>query len=155
MSDTSTWQDDPQAPETDQVTRSRKDLRGLEAAAREGRKAQAELAQVQRDLALTRAGIPDTGPGKLFLKAYDGELTQDAILAAATEYGIIGDKTNPPPSEAELAALARMSNNAAGGQSAPGQDIMAELLAATNEREVMAVATKYDLKGIDLRNYGG
>lgn len=61
---------------------------------------EAELNAAKRELALTRAGVPEQGTGALFRKAYDGELTSEAIQAAMDEYGI----TSPEPTPAAAPA---------------------------------------------------
>lgn len=69
---------------------SRKWIRDLEKRAKKGDEALAETAQLRRELAVMRAGVPLDSPiGKLFIKAYDGPDDPDAIKAAAVEYGVL------------------------------------------------------------------
>ena len=76
--------------------------------------AESQLGVFSRDKAFDDAGIPKDGPATFFRKAYDGELTPDAIQAAAVE-GQILNVNQPPqqqsaptgPSPEELAAIAR------------------------------------------------
>lgn len=95
--------------------------RKLEADAKAGReataaaaKAEAEAQAAKRELLMLRAGIDvENGPGKLFAKAYDGDLTHDAVKAAAAEYGVLAPpEPSVPP--AELAAHTAASTAAAG-----------------------------------------
>lgn len=55
---------------------------------------------LQRENAMLRAGIDLDSPlGAMFARAYEGELTKEAIVAAATEVGAIGQAAPPPGSE--------------------------------------------------------
>lgn len=78
----------------------------------------AEANEARRKLALIEAGIDLKSPtGELFAKAYDGEMTPEAITAAAQRYGVVAP---PPPvtaPPAEQAAWDRM--NAANAGSGP------------------------------------
>lgn len=70
------------------------DIRSLRNAAEAGKKAQAELAQMKRELMFAKAGI-DTGSkvGSLLFKTWDGE-DLDALKTEAVELGLIdGGKT--------------------------------------------------------------
>lgn len=54
----------------------------------------------KRELAFINAGIDTSqGIGKFFAKSYDGELTADAVKAAAIEEGVIEIKPDTPPAE--------------------------------------------------------
>lgn len=71
------------------VTLSQADAKAQRALARKGEKfdgAVAERDAAQRELAFLKAGVnPDSAVGKLFVKGYDGELTKEAITAAAAD----------------------------------------------------------------------
>lgn len=95
--------------------------RKLEADAKEGKKAtreaeeaKREAANAKRELALMKAGIDlESGTGKLFAKAYDGEATPEAIKAAAAEYGLVPtSQTNEVQND--LQAIDRISQASAG-----------------------------------------
>lgn len=65
------------------------------------RRERARLEKENRDLRLAmeiqRLGIdPGQGVGKLFATGYDGEVTADAVKAAAEGYGIMPEPTPPP-----------------------------------------------------------
>jgi hypothetical protein len=77
------------------VQQQREHIKTLERQLREATAAQAErdelktqLASFQKAAAFDRLNIPPTGPGKLLRDTYQGELTDEAILKVATEYGI-------------------------------------------------------------------
>jgi len=54
----------------------------LRRAAKEGTKAKAEAAALKRELAMVKAGVDTESPiGKLFARAYDGDVTPEAVKA--------------------------------------------------------------------------
>lgn len=87
-------------------------LRNLARTAETNANAAAERDAAQRELAFFRAGInAESAVGQLFVKGYDGELTTEAIKAAAAEIpGLVGEATPPPVTEptAEEAEAARL-----------------------------------------------
>lgn len=81
--------DDIDAPEVDESPR------GLRQAAKRAKADRQELAAAKRELALVKAGVDtDTKVGKLFAKAYDGDLDVDKIKA---EWAEIAPSTTPAP----------------------------------------------------------
>lgn len=62
-----------------------------------------DLAEAQRELAFLRAGIKaDTPVGQLFVNGYKGDLTTEAIKAAAAEIpGLLDVPATPPAPEGE------------------------------------------------------
>ena len=70
--------------------------------AEEGARTKAQLEQVLRERAFERAGIDiESGPGKLLFTAHQGEITTEAIKAAAEEYGVPVKGATPPPPAGE------------------------------------------------------
>lgn len=66
------------------------DIRSLRKAANAAKRLKAENAQMRRELAFAKAGIPLDDPRmNYFVKGYDGELEPDAIRDAATTAGFI------------------------------------------------------------------
>lgn len=72
-------------------------------------KANAELAELrqqtakyQRNEVFDQAGVPRDGAAKWFRNGYDGELTVEAIKAAAEADGLLSTPKSPPPPEAEV-----------------------------------------------------
>lgn len=66
------------------------DIKSLREAAKKGKKAEQELAQMRRELAFSKAGISTDDPKMAyFYRGYDGELTVEAIRSAASEAGFI------------------------------------------------------------------
>lgn len=78
------------------------------AAAREAADRNAARADgLERELALTKAlptGATETALGKMFADSYKGEMTNEAIQAAAAEVGLVQPVVETPPTELEDAA---------------------------------------------------
>ena len=131
---------EPAAKSTEKANWRRK----LEADAEAGRQAQAEAAAAKKELAFIRAGVDlDSPQGKLLAKAYDGDLTPDAVKAAAVEFGILAAEA-PQVSQAELAAHDRIAAASGGGaQASDDATAEAEMAAAQTPEEVMAVLAKW------------
>jgi len=80
-----------------------------------------KLAVVERETVFKEAGIPDEGPAKFFRANYQGDLTAEAIKAAALEHGFI-----TPPSDPDTDAGLNAGDGIAettGGQQPAGPDI--------------------------------
>lgn len=129
----------------------RAELRKSKQIAREAAEAQAKLNELQKELAFTKAGIPDDGVGALLRKAYDGEITPEAIRAAANQYGItpgtnsisqVGEIPN-----SELESMRRVNGAAVNAGGTPpvdaGNAFLAELANAQTEKEAFAIVQKY------------
>lgn len=100
-------------------------------------KAKAEAAsQAERELAFVKAGVDPSSPmAKYFMKAYDGDLTPDAIKEAAIEAQLIG--TAKPAATSDAAAWDR-TNQAASGNTAgePPVDYVAKIASAESPAEL-------------------
>lgn len=124
----------------------RKQLREAEKARKEAEALRNELAQQKREIEFAKAGIPESGLGSLFRKAYDGDATADAIKQAATEYGILSPAQDSAPAapstDVELEAL-RRAQGATIGTSGTGPDLGQEFLTrlaeASSPEDVMKV----------------
>jgi len=107
--------------------------------------AQAELEAMRREVAFTKAGIPEQGAGALLRKAWDGDADPEAIRKAAEEYGIFGATQTRQEEDhsAELQALARAqgatSGTGVGAGMTPGDRFMSALNNASTQDEMMAV----------------
>lgn len=76
------------------------DFKNLRAKAKKADQLERENAQMRRELAFTKAGIPMEDPKMgYFVKGYDGDLEPDAIRQAALEAGFI----SAPPAPADPA----------------------------------------------------
>jgi len=61
-----------------------------------------EKSQLERKVAILEAGVNTTSPvGAMFLKSYEGELTPEAIKAAAAEVGLVEGQPDPEPQPGE------------------------------------------------------
>lgn len=124
----------------------------LRNAEREAKAARAQLEQLQRERAFDKAGIPETGPGALLRKAYDGEISPDAIRATAQEYGIFEPVAAPAEQnlDGELESLRRglgaTSGSGVGGGPNDGEKFLAGINSATSQDEVMAVVRQFEGK---------
>lgn len=100
-------------------------------------KAKAEQAsQAERELAFVKAGVDPNSPmAKYFIKAYEGDLTPDAIRTAALEAQVIADKR---PAEIQEAAAWDRTNQAASGNTAgePPIDYTAKIAEAETPAEL-------------------
>ena len=121
----------------------RKQLREAEKARKELDGLKAELETQKREVQFSKAGIPDSGIGSLFRKAYDGETSQEANRAAAEEYGILKSaSTEDTSSNAELDALRRTQGATVGNSGAmpdPQQMYLEALASASTPEEVMRI----------------
>lgn len=87
------------------------------------KEAETRAVAAERRAAFAEAGIPSEGVGALFRKAYDGDVTLEAIQASASEYGISGQSaanTSPAPSDGELQAMSTVASGLASNE-APAQ----------------------------------
>jgi hypothetical protein len=131
--------DTPPAPERNplraEMKKLQKEIRTLRTESEAGK-------QAVRDLEFVKAGVDVTDPkAKWFLKGYDGDLTAEAIKAAATEAGLT--KAEEAPAEQftpeERASHERMAATNAGAAATGGRDFDAEMRAAKSPKEVQAI----------------
>lgn len=81
-----------------------------------------QLSTFQAAAAFDRLNIPSTGAGKLFRDTYQGDVTDEAITAAASQYDLIpAAPTTPQPTipGVDQAAMARQIATLSNGQQAP------------------------------------
>jgi hypothetical protein len=97
------------------VTIRRSHINALEAKAKTAQEAAERAEKAERRLAFAEAGISLADP-KLayFVKGYDGELTVEAIQAAATEAGFLTPDGQQQEAQASAAAASRVNAAAAG-----------------------------------------
>ncbi len=113
---------------------SRQFVRKLEQEAKEGKRAKREADEAKldaqnakRELALMKAGIDLESPtGKLFVKAYDGEISVEAIKAAAGEYGLIATSQTADVAN-DLASLDRISQASTGSNGTITTSVLDEI----------------------------
>jgi hypothetical protein len=116
----------------------RQALKQKDKEAAELKKLLADAEQAKRELAFMKAGInPDDAAAKYFVKAYDGELSPEAIQQAATEARLI---STPSTNADEAAAWKRTTQVADGsGTAQPPVDWNKRINEATSQAEVEAI----------------
>ena len=130
--------------------------RKLEADAKEGKRAyrEAEIAKqeatkAKRELALMKAGIDlESGTGKLFAKAYDGEATPEAIKAAAQEFGLV-PTSQTTEVQNDLSAIDRISQASAGATGTVAPNAIDEIRNAKSQEDIIKVL---QANGITISN---
>lgn len=143
-------------PNGQQSNASQNDLRELRKKAKQADDLLKKVAQFERENAFRDAGInPSDAKAKYFVKAYDGELTSDAIKAEATAAGILQteeqqQEANTQQQAAEQqragqeAAHGRMdgASQGAGSQTPDAQaELIAKMQAAKSMDELIDIAT--------------
>jgi uncharacterized protein (UPF0335 family) len=138
---------DQPASETNPV---RARMKQLEKEAKELRKQVAEFAVTQRELAFAKAGIDPASPqAKYFVKGYDGDLTPEAIRAAAEEAQLITPQ--PVQVDPDKAAWQQSNRIAAGAETASeGPSWIKRIRDASSAQEISDIFAEAQAQGIDL-----
>jgi hypothetical protein len=141
------------------VSIKRSDIRRLEAAAKAAQEAESRAAAAERKLAFASAGLPleDKRLG-YFIKGYEGDLTPEAIKAAAVDAGFLEDASAGSADDvtpAEQQAHQRMSQTASAGGPPPNVKVD-DLAAASSPEEVMRMYREIGgrVVGIDITDEG-
>ena len=120
------------------------DIKSLRRAANGKKQLEKELADLRRELAFAKAGLPMDDPKmNYFIKGYDGEMDADAIRAAAMEAGFLASQSSSE--DATLAAAGAAQDrvmSASSGVSFEGlseEAALAQLEAAMEEGGVEAM----------------
>lgn len=125
----------------------RAQVRKWEKQAKELAELQTRLAAKERETAFIKAGIPEDGVGRYFIKGYDGPEDPDSIKAAAIEAGIL----KPPEGQQQQVDQALAGHEAA-MQAASGQvvtqgdDLVARMRQAKSAEEVARIAHEAGLQ---------
>ena len=126
------------------VQLKRSQIRALEKKAKAHDDALVRLATLERQLVFRDAGIPTDKRGQLFMKAYDGDMTLDAVKAAAIDYEVIQpDSADTTP---ETEAQDRLLKAAGGGDTPHKPDLEQAILNATTPEEVMRIVSQQGIK---------
>lgn len=144
------YEDDDDQPETPSQNPVRARMKQLEKELREANKRLAESSELQKKVAFMEAGIPlDSPMSKYFIKAYDGELTAEAIRQAAEEAQLIA--STPQVNDTDAKAWRETNKIAAGAEVAPGPPSWAKRINdANSESELMSIFAEAQAQGIDL-----
>ena len=98
-----------------------------------------EAEAAQRELAFVKAGVnPDSAAAKYFVKGYDGELTPEAIRAAAEEANLVSSEKKEVAGEQQAWNRVAQASRA-GETSEPPVDYTQRLNNAKSSDEVMAI----------------
>lgn len=109
--------------------------RDMEARAKAGDEAVAQLAQLQRELSFRDAGVdPNTKQGQYFMRGYDGEMTADAIRAEAAELGLTGQPVQAEQPQVDYGAEQRIAMAADDAGPVANPDLN-ELIRLTNDED--------------------
>lgn len=144
--DDDTTTDEPQTgrnPLRAQMRKQEKELKEL-------REQLAAGQQASRELAFVKAGVDTTKPGaKYFVKGYEGELTVDAIKAAAVEEGFLQAETEDVVTDDEKHALSEIERASNGGR-APGrsEDLGAQMRALAGRKDLSLSQQKAELDAL-------
>jgi len=124
----------------------RRQLREAEKARKELETLKAQVELERRETFFAKAGIPESGAGALFRKAYEGEASLDAIRAEAEKYGVLQPAQQAVQEEisydSELEAQRRAQGATIGSTGAmpdPSQEVLAALAEASTPEDVMKV----------------
>lgn len=139
--------DDDLTPQIPEGYVSRENIRDLEAKA-------AKAAALERELAFAKALGPSDDPRLgYFQKAYDGELTPEAIREAARRDGFL---TTPAPTQPtqvapqpDLEAQARIAGASTGTSPMASPDFLQKLGECKSREEVMALCAQTKYPGTD------
>jgi hypothetical protein len=141
------YEDDQPVSEPNPV---RARMKQLEKEAKELRKQVAEFSVAQRELAFVKAGIDPASPqAKYFVKGYDGELSPEAIRAAAEEAQLITPQANPV--DTDKAAWQQTNRIAAGAETASeGPSWIKRINDAQSSDEIAAIFAEAQAQGVNL-----
>jgi hypothetical protein len=116
-------------------------MKQLEKELQQSKQALAEAEAIKRENAFMKAGIPMDDPmAKYFVKGYDGEISAEAIRAAAQEANLIQKAVEDAKAKSEVDAWNRITRaQRAGETSEPVADWNAKLNQARNQDEVMQI----------------
>lgn len=84
--------------EQNQQTEEPEHIKALRDKAKQADSISAEKSALERKVAVLEAGVNTSTPlGQMFLKSYEGDLTAEAIQAAAAEVGLVQGQPDPQP----------------------------------------------------------
>ena len=126
----------------DQATRKdpvRAQLRKVEQQLQVAEAKAKEAEAAQRELAFVKAGVdPDSAAAKYFVKGYDGELTPEAIRAAAEEANLVSSEKKEAAGEQQAWNRVAQASRA-GETSEPPVDYVQRFNNTKSADEVMAL----------------
>jgi len=139
-----------------QLRQAEKADKEVESVAQERDALAAKLASYERRDSIASAGVPSTGLGLLFAKAYDGPMDTESIRKAAEEYGII-QPANTSNEDAQLQAELELQRKAQGAtvgsviQTDPAAELKERFAKAASLDEIKELLREAGQKGIPLQ----
>lgn len=138
------YTDDDFDSEENESTGGDGDIKSLRRAASGKKKLEQELADLRRELAFAKAGLPMNDPKmNYFVKGYEGEMSADAIRQAALEAGFLASQAqSEDPSLAVADAAQQRVMSASSGVSYEGlseEAALAQLESAMEEGGIEAM----------------
>lgn len=130
------------------------DIRGLRRAANQAKKLKAEMAQIRRELAFAKAGLPLDDPKmNYFIRGYDGEMEPDIIRETAMQAGFLvsqGSSQEPQTNQGFQQSQQRVMSASAGAMSEDNSEAaaMSRMEAAMQEgglEAMLDVARQYGI----------
>ena len=130
------------------------DIRGLRRAANQAKKLKAEMAQIRRELAFAKAGLPLDDPKmNYFIRGYDGEMEPDVIRETAMQAGFLvsqGSSQEPQTNQGFQQSQQRVMSASAGAMSEDNSEAaaMSRMEAAMQEgglEAMLDVARQYGI----------
>lgn len=137
--------DDFDSEDLDTTSSEGGDIKSLRRAASGKKKLEQELAELRRELAFAKAGLPMDDPKmNYFIKGYDGEMTAEAIRQSALEAGFLASQSSASEDPVVSAAAAAQQRvmSASSGVSYEGMSeeaALAQLEAAMEEGGIEAM----------------
>ena len=135
---------------TDAALRLKDEALAREAAANE------RATQLERELAIERAQLPDFPGKKFFLENYKGDPTPEAIRAEAIAAGFTLEEgqaspqaSSSEPSAQELASHRAVATAAAGSSTGADIDLKVAIQNAHNSDEVIRILQEAEAQGLD------
>lgn len=126
--------DDDDTDEQPTSQRESKDIRQLRAQAKKAKTLEEENAQLRKENVFSKVALPDTPQAKYFRETYQGDLSPEAILAAAQAHGFVEVEEPDPVDQDERDAHQRTRQAADGGRPAGGQLTPADVAEWSSER---------------------
>jgi len=150
MSEYDDFENEDQVQESKNPFRAR--MKDLESEVKTLRETQQEAQAMKRELAMLKAGVPVDDPAsKYFVRAYDGELSVEAIKQAAIEARILASETPAEEITAEREAWQRTNQVVAGAASASEPASWdARIRNAQSEQEVFDILREAQAAGHNL-----
>lgn len=147
MSDDEELDQNPIAQMRARIKELERESKDSKSALEEANKALGEYSSLKREMAFIKAGIDPADPrAKYFVKGYDGELTVEAIKAAAAEVQLLGGAATQTLDVDRQQLQAHQQIGQASAQAInPDSEAAYEaaIRAARSDKEVVAIARQY------------